>query len=166
MNVLSRIDRSGHIQVVAGGPSPAVTVDADGQLHAETGIITYAGEDLDGVTVENGLWPQRVNTTVWEGRRCVFVGDLKYKKADHGIPNADLYQLLAYTIGADLPGGLLIYAQGEEDPTVHAINHAGKQLEIMAVDLSGSPERILAKVGKVAERIRSTRFRSLGHHAA
>ena len=102
----------------------------------------------------------------WEGRRCVFVGDLKYKKADHGIPNADLYQLLAYTIGADLPGGLLIYAQGEEDPTVHAINHAGKQLEIMAVDLSGSPERILAKVGKVAERIRSTRFRSLGHHAA
>ena len=102
----------------------------------------------------------------WEGRRCVFVGDLKYKKTDHGIPNADLYQLLAYTIDADLPGGLLIYAQGEEDPTVHAINHAGKQLEIMAVDLSGSPERILAKVGKVAERIRSTRFRSLGHHAA
>ena len=102
----------------------------------------------------------------WEGRRCVFVGDLKYKKTDHGIPNADLYQLLAYTIGADLPGGLLIYAQGEEDPTLHTIRHAGKQLEIMAVDLSGSPERILADVGKVAERIRSTRFRSLGHHAA
>ena len=102
----------------------------------------------------------------WDGRRCVFVGDLKYKKTDHGIRNADLYQLLAYTIGADLPGGLLIYAQGEEDPTLHTIRHAGKQLEIMAVDLSGSPERILADVGKVAERIRSTRFRSLGHHAA
>ena len=29
-------------------PSPAVVVDADGQLHAESGIITHAGEDLGG----------------------------------------------------------------------------------------------------------------------
>ena len=90
----------------------------------------------------------------WEGRRCVFVGDLKYKKTDYGIPNADLYQLLAYTIAADLPEGLLVYAQGEAEPTVHSIGHAGKLLEIMAVDLSGTPEQILAEVGTVAERIR------------
>ncbi|MDE0169461.1 MAG: restriction endonuclease, partial [bacterium] len=102
----------------------------------------------------------------WEGRRCVFVGDLKYKKTDHGIPNADLYQLLAYTIAADLPSGLLIYAQGEEDPTVYAITNAGKLLEIMAVDLSGSPEQILAEVGKVAELIRSMRHAALRHRAA
>ena len=48
VSVLFRIDQNGHIQVVAGGPSPAVTVAADGQLHAETGIITHAGEDPDG----------------------------------------------------------------------------------------------------------------------
>ena len=48
VNVLFRIDQNGHIQVVASGPAPAVTVDADGQLHTETGIITHAGEDPDG----------------------------------------------------------------------------------------------------------------------
>ena len=102
----------------------------------------------------------------WEGRRCVFVGDLKYKKTDHGVPNADLYQLLAYTIGADLPSGLLIYAQGEKDPTVHTIRHADKQLEIMAVDLSGSPERILTEVGDIGDRIRSMRLHPVGYDAA
>ena len=48
VSVLFRIDGSGHIQVVDGGPAPAVTVDDDGQLHTESGIVTYAGEDLDG----------------------------------------------------------------------------------------------------------------------
>ena len=43
VSVLSRID---------DGPTPAVTVDADGQLHAESGIIIHAGEDLDG----DDLW--------------------------------------------------------------------------------------------------------------
>ena len=48
VSVLFRIDGNGHIKVVDGGPAPAVPVDADGQLHAESGIITHAGEDLDG----------------------------------------------------------------------------------------------------------------------
>ena len=47
VSVLFRIDGSGHIQVVDGGPAPAVTVN-DGQLHTESGTVTYAGEDLDG----------------------------------------------------------------------------------------------------------------------
>ena len=35
---------------------------------------------------------------VWrDGSRCTFVGDVKYKRVDGGVPNADLYQLLAYT---------------------------------------------------------------------
>ena len=48
VSVLFRIDGNGHIEVVDGGPAPAVSVDADRQLHAESGIITHAGEDLDG----------------------------------------------------------------------------------------------------------------------
>ena len=47
-SALFRIDQTGNIEVVDGGPAPAVTVDADGQMHAESGIITYAGEDLNG----------------------------------------------------------------------------------------------------------------------
>ena len=103
----------------------------------------------------------------WRDSRCVFVGDLKYKRTERGsVPNADLYQLLAYTIAADLPEAMLVYAQGEAEPTVHAIRHAGKLLEIAAVDLSGSPEQILAEVGNVAERIRLMRRARLGHRAA
>ena len=48
VSVLFRIDQNGHIEVVDSGPAPAVTVDTDGHLHAETGIITHAGEDQDG----------------------------------------------------------------------------------------------------------------------
>ena len=48
VSVLFRIDRNGSIEVVDDGPTPAVVVGADGQLHAETGTITHAGEDLDG----------------------------------------------------------------------------------------------------------------------
>ena len=102
----------------------------------------------------------------WEGRRCVFVGDLKYKKTDYGIPNADLYQLLAYTIAADLPGGLLIYAQGEEDPRSHTVKHIGKRLEVVAVDLSGSPDEILAEVFRIAAMIRLMRRARSGRRAA
>ena len=52
--------------------------------------------------------------TWWDGPTCTFVGDAKYKRADDGhVPNADLYQLLAYATALDLPGGLLAYAQGE-----------------------------------------------------
>ena len=48
MSVLFRIDRDGNIEVLDNGPTPPVRVDNDGQLHAETGNITYAGEDLNG----------------------------------------------------------------------------------------------------------------------
>ena len=48
VSVLFHVDDDGNIEVVDNGPPPDVVVDADGQLQAETGIITYAGEDLDG----------------------------------------------------------------------------------------------------------------------
>ena len=48
VSVLFRIDQNGRIEVVDDGPAPAVTVDDAGQLHAESGIITHAGEDPDG----------------------------------------------------------------------------------------------------------------------
>ncbi len=48
VSVLFRIDQNGQIQVVDGGPTPDVVIDADGQIHAKSGIFTYAGEDLEG----------------------------------------------------------------------------------------------------------------------
>ena len=83
----------------------------------------------------------------WDGETCTFVGDAKYKKVDdRSAPNADLYQMLAYTTALDLPGGILIYAKGEADTATYVVRHAGKRLEVFALDLSGSLDQVLARV--------------------
>ena len=84
-----------------------------------------------------------------------FVGDAKYKKLDTpGFRHADIYQMLAYCTAADLPSGLLIYADGEGEPAKYRIDHAEKTIEVAALDLSGAPEAILGDVERLAERVR------------
>lgn len=98
----------------------------------------------------------------WESGRCVFVGDIKYKKITvEGMKNPDIYQLLAYTVATELPSGLLIYAAGEEEPVEHEVVNIGKVLEVMTLDLSRSPEEILSRVATVAARIRDLRSNAL-----
>lgn len=100
----------------------------------------------------------RPDLTWWEGDVCSFVEDAKYKNiADRSVPNADIYQLLAYTTALDLPCGTLIYAKGEADEVVHKVRHSGKSLEVSALDLSGTLEDILARVKKLSYRIRKMR---------
>ena len=94
----------------------------------------------------------------WDGSLCTFVGDAKYKRIhDERAPNTDLYQVLAYATALDLPGGLLVYAQGEADPFVHQIRHSGKRLEVATVNLSGSIDDIRASIDGLAERVRALR---------
>ena len=103
----------------------------------------------------------RPDLTWWDGRSCVFVGDAKYKKITHAsVPNADLYQLLAYATALDLPGGLLIYAQGEDESREYSVRHADKRLEVAALDISGTLDETLARVKNLSERIRFFRFSS------
>ena len=98
----------------------------------------------------------------WNGPTCTFVGDAKYKRVkDTHVPNADLYQLLAYTTALDLPGGLLIYAEGEANDVVHRVRYAGKQLEIATLDLSGSIDNLRSEIGNLAGRVRALHRRSL-----
>ena len=101
----------------------------------------------------------RPDLSWWEAGTCTFVGDAKYKRIVHErIPNAHLYQLLAYATALDLPGGLLIYAEGEAEPMTHNVRHAGKRLEVTALDLSGSPAQLLARVGELACHVRALRL--------
>ncbi len=95
----------------------------------------------------------------WEdSETCTFVGDAKYKNiADASLPNADLYQLLAYTTALDVPGGILIYAKGEADTATYVVRHAGKRLEVFALDLAGSLDQIIARVKTLACRIEALR---------
>ena len=87
-------------------------------LREELGVSDHTFRSdtaLHRVTLdEAGQVPLKPDLSWWDGSTCTFVGDAKYKRIrDEHVPNADLYQLLAYTTALDLPGGLLIYAQGE-----------------------------------------------------
>ena len=94
---------------------------------------------------------------VWRDRGvCVFVGDAKYKNiTGDRVPNTDLYQLLAYTTALDLPSGLLVYAKGEADVATYTVRHSDKQLQVSALDLSGSLDDVLGRVGRIADCIAS-----------
>ena len=98
---------------------------------------------------------------VWrDGGRVAFVGDAKYKKtAGYAVPNADLYQLLAYTTALDLPDGLLIYAEGEADTATYEVRNAGKRLEVAALNLTGTLDGVLERVSCLAEVIRGSAAR-------
>ena len=98
---------------------------------------------------------------VWRhAGRCVFVGDTKYKNATGGIPSDDIYQMLAYVTSLDLPGGLLIYAEGETEPFSYTVRHSGKQLEVTTLGLDGSLEDVLERVSVIAKHVRRLRNRS------
>ena len=89
----------------------------------------------------------------WRGNRCLFVGDARYRPLESH--QADLYRMLAYCTAANLPSGLLVYPEGEGEPALHQIPHADKAIEVAAVDLNGTPQAILAEVGRIAERVRA-----------
>lgn len=93
----------------------------------------------------------------WRGRRCVFVGDVKYKKtpATAGVKHPDAYQLLAYTTATALPKGLLVYAAGEEVERTIRIPAAGKEIEVLTLDLSRAPSEVLDQIAGIAEIVRT-----------
>ena len=110
----------------------------------------------------------RPDLTWWDGGACTFVGDAKYKNiAGERVPNADVYQLLAYVTALDLPGGMLVYAEGEADTATYRLRHSGRRLEVTALDLSGTLDDVLRRVDRIAGRVRGLRdaARALGRAA-
>ena len=110
----------------------------------------------------------RPDLTWWDGGACTFVGDAKYKNiAGERVPNADVYQLLAYVTALDLPGGMLVYAEGEADTATYRVRHSGKRLEVTALDLSGTLDDVLRRVDDIAGTVRGLRdaARALGRAA-
>lgn len=84
----------------------------------------------------------------------LFVGDAKYKWIEpREFHNDDIYQILAYCTAANLSYGLLVYV-GVGTSSTYRIKHAGKTIEVASLDLAGTPETILAGVGRLADRVR------------
>ncbi|MFA1550736.1 McrC family protein [Actinomadura chokoriensis] len=80
------------------------------------------------------------------------VVDAKYKAK--GTHEADLYQMLAYCTVLGLRTGHLVYADGAGGPVVHEITGTGgSRIVETALDLSLSPDRLLAQLGRLAAEI-------------
>ena len=117
----------------------------------------FREKNIDTLDVD-GKVKLRPDLTWWHGGLCLFIGDAKYKGIENeSVPNADLYQLLAYVTALNLPGGLLIYAQGEAETVSYSVRHSGKRLEVSALDLSGSLDAVLERTKGLAKGIRELR---------
>ncbi|MDE0221696.1 MAG: hypothetical protein OXJ90_20680 [Spirochaetaceae bacterium] len=121
--------------------------------------VFRSDEHVRGVTLDEARKVTlKPDLSWWDGSTCTFVGDAKYKRIRYEhAPNADLYQLLAYATALDLPGGLLVYAQGEAEQETHQVRHAGMRLKIGALDLSGTIDELLTRIDELAEQIRALR---------
>jgi 5-methylcytosine-specific restriction enzyme subunit McrC len=103
----------------------------------------------------------------WDGGRCTFVGDAKYKRVNlAGINHPDLYQVLAYALAADLPGGLLIYAAGEGEPTIHEVATVGREIEVLSLNLAGNPMAVLSEIAHIGERVQRLRSKAMTSRVA
>ena len=105
---------------------------------------------------EAGVVPLRPDLCLLRDRRVLWVGDAKYKRLPSGaFRNADLYQLLAYAVALNLPGGTLIYAADEGvNAAEHVVVRVSKRLSVVALDLSAPPAKVLQQIGAIADRIR------------
>ena len=111
--------------------------------------------ELEKLTLDHG---RRVtlepDLTWWDGPTCTFVGDAKYKNlTSHRVPNSDLYQMLSYATALDLPGGLLVYAQGGVDDASYDVRHSGKRLDVASLNIAGTLDETLRNVRTIAKRV-------------
>lgn len=107
---------------------------------------------------EAGRISLRPDLTWWHGATCVAVIDAKYKALQlKGLPNPDVYQMLAYCQAYGLREGHLVYAAGNERATVHTIRRSGVTIMVHALDLDRSPGELLAAVDELATRLTNAR---------
>jgi 5-methylcytosine-specific restriction enzyme subunit McrC len=103
-----------------------------------------------------GVVPLKPDLCLLDRSAIVWVGDAKYKRLPMGgYRNADLYQLLAYSIALNLPGGTLVYAADEGVTAAeHIVVESGKRLRVVALDLTAPKSNILTQIRSLAASIR------------
>lgn len=99
--------------------------------------------------------PLEPDLSWWIEGRCTFAGDCKYKRTEGTIPNADVYQMLAYLTALQLREGVLVYAAGEDAPHTVTIRRADKRIQVRTVDIARPPADVLDQVRDLAGVIRA-----------
>lgn len=88
--------------------------------------------------------------------RVVAVADTKYKvwgENDGSPPNADVYQALAYAVTAGVREAHLLYVSGDVEPRRYEIAATGTTVVAHAVDVSGGPGELVARVTAVGHSL-------------
>lgn len=101
----------------------------------------------------------------WSKSGCQFVGDCKYKRPTGSIPNADVYQMLAYLTALRLDDGLLVYARDEGLPADVTVEAVVKRVHVRDVDVAQPPALVLAQVAGIARLIERLAARREGTRA-
>jgi 5-methylcytosine-specific restriction enzyme subunit McrC len=98
--------------------------------------------------------PMRPDVVHLAGGRAQAVFDAKYKieSERRGVPNADVYQMLAYCTALHLDRGYLVYAKGQGESLVHRIVNTDPAIEIIQhpLDLADSPTGLMTQVDRLA----------------
>ena len=120
-------------------------------LATHGGVVTEQHRDtLD----HDGAIAIKPDVTWWSGAHCRAAVDAKYKSiAISEMPNADVYQMLAYCLALRTSPGWLVYAAGNETPAVHQIRNANIDVHVVALDLSQRPAGLLDAVRALADKI-------------
>jgi 5-methylcytosine-specific restriction enzyme subunit McrC len=136
-------------------PSPCSCLGLREALPPEVGVLAQGarGRSLHLDVAERvslGTGPEHL-----AGGRCLFVGDLKYKRIKSvDYPNADIYQASAYAVATGLDQALLIYAAGEDEPASHDIVRIRRRINVATLDLNVRPNELIRQVERIAARIR------------
>jgi 5-methylcytosine-specific restriction enzyme subunit McrC len=87
------------------------------------------------------------------------VADAKYKLGkSHGYPDADLYQMLAYSISLGLKDDHLVYAKGNAPHAGHLVRHSGIALHQHALDLDRPSSMLIREIHALAARMMRPRL--------
>lgn len=69
------------------------------------------------------------------------------------MPNADLYQMLAYCSVMGLDRGHLVYAKGNGPAVTHTVRRTGITIAQHALDLDQEPDALLGQVDALAAQV-------------
>jgi 5-methylcytosine-specific restriction enzyme subunit McrC len=83
--------------------------------------------------------PLHPDLSWWQGGRCVWVGDAKYKRLEpgEGPRPGDTYQMLAYLVALDMQRGMLVYAAADPGTSRFVVRHLDRVIEVVRFGLGG-----------------------------
>jgi 5-methylcytosine-specific restriction enzyme subunit McrC len=160
--VLGGLILSGHALSFRRGPTSATGFIFDMNKVFEDFVTAALTSAFSGIRVRLepqrtthldrlGSIPMRPDLTWYMNRSPVGVADIKYKSlATADLPNADVYQALAYAVGHRLQAAHLIYGAGNETAATYHVRNLDTTIMVHALDLSRGPTDLIAEVQVLA----------------